>query len=490
MKYSILHLSDLHRIKQENIECIMSSFQIEKARYAEMGLPPVQLIVVSGDIVDGSKEKDSFVAKQKIEQQYETATKFLSDLCKLFIGPKQEDRARVVIVPGNHDVSQYVSEHSMEQIEHDDNEIEKLADALWSDKEEGADIRWSWKTLHFYRIVDRKTYNKRFDDFISFYNSFFSGIREFPQDPERQSYLIDIPDLNIALACFNSCYQLDHLRLSGYISPRSLSALTSDLIKAKNNGRLIVGVWHHHTRGLPNQSNYLDYSILDNMVQNGIFVALHGHQHISGMINEHKDVSSDAILHLISAGTVYGNKRDIPPAKSRQYNILVIETKSEKCEIELYSREDATALNEMPAWDRGTIGRSLKTSYRITIPLTPRQDVEEEEKLQNDINQINLQIEKTGNIEGGIDQLIVLGMEKPLIRKFVLEMLQRTDNHIRMIQLFSDPQNTTEAMAVFESSIRNKDRATLKRMMNLDIVRTSTDASMKSMVAEAKLLMI
>lgn len=38
--FSILHISDLHRIKKENIECLMSSFEVEKSRYAKQENPP------------------------------------------------------------------------------------------------------------------------------------------------------------------------------------------------------------------------------------------------------------------------------------------------------------------------------------------------------------------------------------------------------------------------------------------------------------------
>ncbi len=486
MKYSILHISDLHRIKTENIDCIMSSFLVEKTRFEEMGLPPVKLIVVSGDIVDGSKEQDADLAKGQIDKQYETATLFLNELCTLFIGTNSQDRRNLVIVPGNHDVSRYVSERSMEQINHDEKEIEELADALWSDE---ADIRWSWKTLHFNKINDRNTYNTRFDDFIRFYDSFFAGIREFPKDPDRQSYLIDIPELNIAFACFNSCYQLDHLRLSGYISPRSLSALTRSLLEAKQNGRLLVGVWHHHTHGLPNENNYLDYSILDNMVQNGIFIALHGHQHISGIVNEYKDVFSEDKLKLISAGTLYGNTNDLPPAKTRQYNLLVAETFEDHCDITLYSREDSTALNVMPAWDAGTIGRSRKTSYKFTIPVTPHQSLEADETLQNSINSINLEVEKTGDIERGVNKLIDLGMEKVLVRKFVLEMLQRDNNNQTIIDLFIEPVNNNEAIAVVESCIKSNNKVALRKVLDSLFVKSSSDASLKSLITEAKFLL-
>lgn len=486
MKYCILHISDLHRIKAEDIECLKSSFEVEKVRFEEMDLPPVQLIVVSGDIVDGSKKEDAFEAKEEIQKQYETAAKFLNELCSVFIGTSKQDRQRIIIVPGNHDVSRYLSEQSMEQINHDDNEIEKLSDALWSDE---ADIRWSWKTLHFNKITNRETYNKRFDDFIDFYDKFFLGIREFPKDPDRQSFLVDIPELNIALACFNSCYQLDHLRLSGYISPRSLSSLTKPLMEAKRNGRLLVGVWHHHTHGLPNENNYLDYSILENMVQNGIALALHGHQHISGIVNEYKDVFSEAKLNLVSAGTLYGNAGDLPAAKTRQYNLLEIEIERDNCNVTLRSREDVTALNVMPSWDEGTIGRSKTTSYKIPITLTPRQKIDGEVLLQNAINEINLYIEKTGDIENGVIKFLELGMDKTIVRKYVLEMLQRIDNYQEIIKLFITPLSDIEAIAAINSCINVKDKDSFRRILSSEVVKMNSDTSLKSIIEEAKVIL-
>lgn len=459
----------------------MSSFEVEKSRYAEMGMAPVQLIVVSGDIVNGSNKKNELEAKQEIQEQYEIASQFLNSLCDLFIGAEPSDRLRIIIVPGNHDMSRYMSKLSMEEISHDD--IGTLSDKLW---ENNTDIRWSWADLHFHKINDWDKYNKRFDDFIDFYNNFYQGYRTFPAEPDYQSDLIDIPELNLSLACFNSCYRLDHLRQSGYISPRSLSQLTKPLLCAKRQGRLIIGVWHHHTHGLPNENNYLDYSILENMVQNGITVALHGHQHISGIVNEYKDVFSDGKLSLISAGTLYGNSYDLPVGKMRQFNLLTVDMKDDVSKIVLYSREDSTALNEMPAWETGVIGRSKKTSYSIQILMEPTPEVSVEAELQERINQINLYVELSGNLMEGASRLEQLGAEKPLVRKFLLDYLQRAGCHQRIFDLFQNPRNIGEAIAVIESCVKLKNKAALNAVMDSDFVKSSNDASLLSVIMDAK----
>ncbi len=480
-KYSILHISDLHRIKSENIDCLISSLAIEKSKYATLGIPPVQLIVVSGDIVNGSSERDSNIAKKEIQQQYDDATVFLKKLCKLFIGNSLQDRMRVIIVPGNHDMSRYVSQQSMEPIAHDD--IGTLVKALWSDY---SDIRWSWKDLQFYNIIRKEIYDSRFSNFVEFYNNFYDGQRMYPLEHHKQSVLIDIPDLNISLACFNSCYCLDHLRHSGYISPHSLSTLTKPLLNAKEKGRMIVGVWHHHTHGRPNENNYLDDSILDNMVQNGICLALHGHQHISGIIHEYKDVFSDSKLSMISAGTLYGDASDLPITSKRQYNIIAVNMHDDISDITLYSREDKTTLNTIPFWDTGNIGNSNKTSHAFSIPMPRVAPISEDLDLQMKINEINIQTESTGDINMAIRQFTELGVEKPLVRKFLLDSLIRTNNHTRIVELFSVPHTISEAITVINSCIQIGNCNTLRTILNSEFVQNSLDSNLSTIVDEAK----
>ena len=123
-------------------------------------IPMPSFIVVSGDIIQGSKEEDASKAQEEIRSQYEVAGKFLAGLCDLFFGG---DRSRMIIVPGNHDVSQYVTHGCMSKIDTDD--YKPFVDSLWNDD---SNIRWSWKDLSFYQISDANGYKHRFDD------SFFS----------------------------------------------------------------------------------------------------------------------------------------------------------------------------------------------------------------------------------------------------------------------------------------------------------------------------
>lgn len=482
-QFSILHISDLHRISDNDIDCLISSFQLEKEEYRKQGIPSVKLIIVSGDIINGSNQKDASLAKAEITKQYDVALRFLVELTGVFLGKEDEDRLNVIIVPGNHDMSRYVSLASMEAIDNDN--IDKLVSALWSNN---SIIRWSWKDLQFHEIKDKETYDHRFDDFIVFYNSFYKGQRSFPTDVDAQSALIDIPEINMSVACFNSCYQLDHLRTSGYISPRSLSTLTKSLIEAKNNGRLIVAIWHHHTRGLPNENNYLDYTILDNMTQSGICLAFHGHQHVSGIVNEYKDVFSDSKLTMVSAGTLYGNSRDIPTGLTRQYNILKVDMRDEKCVFTLISRQDRTALNQMPAWECGNIGRSKNDSYTFEIVMPAKIQGTSEDDLQREINKINLFIEKTGDFQSGIQKLESLDVNNVLVRKILLDLLLRVNDFQSILKYFSDPQSVVEAIAVIDICIKTRNADMFNIVLNTKYVQKTVDPSLAAMIEEAKMI--
>ena len=206
-RFSILHISDLHRITSENVACVIASFEVEAEYYRAQQIPMPAFIVFSGDIVNGSNEEDSLKAKKEIQEQYRVASQFLAELCNIFLNGVRE---RVIIVPGNHDMSRYMSMASMTEIKGGD--MTPLVNAIW---EENTHIRWSWGSLSFHQITDENTYNTRFQDFIDFYNDFYKDSdshRVFPTDPERQSYIVDFKNQIITFACFNSCYHLDHLQ--------------------------------------------------------------------------------------------------------------------------------------------------------------------------------------------------------------------------------------------------------------------------------------
>src|SRR5216684_3163683 len=104
MKFSILHISDLHRdLTNElgNAPLLESLVRDIEQRYAKND-PPIlkpSLCIVSGDLVYGAKAGSSNFATE-LTRQYNQANEILVGITdRLFEG----DRSRIILVPGNHD---------------------------------------------------------------------------------------------------------------------------------------------------------------------------------------------------------------------------------------------------------------------------------------------------------------------------------------------------------------------------------------------------
>src|SRR4051812_14720863 len=100
-----MHISDLHRDSTQGIRNgpLLRSLVNDRNRYTT-GTPPISspsLIVASGDIVYGVQATHS-APNDALAAQYQEAEAFLIDLADTFLGG---DRQRLVLVPGNHDIS-------------------------------------------------------------------------------------------------------------------------------------------------------------------------------------------------------------------------------------------------------------------------------------------------------------------------------------------------------------------------------------------------
>ena len=104
---SILHISDLHRDSKKEVsnKALVLSLEQVRDRYQTESprIPDPNLTIASGDIIRGVGY-DAADAGAELQRQYDRAAEFLAELADRLVGG---DRERVVIVPGNHDVSFY-----------------------------------------------------------------------------------------------------------------------------------------------------------------------------------------------------------------------------------------------------------------------------------------------------------------------------------------------------------------------------------------------
>ncbi len=114
---TILHVSDLHRDPSHEVTngALLDSLlrDRDRYRYESPRISDPNIIIVSGDIIHGVKA-DAADPELELRRQYEQAEAFLIDLAENFLGG---DREKIVLIPGNHDVSFYHTLQSMKQVE-------------------------------------------------------------------------------------------------------------------------------------------------------------------------------------------------------------------------------------------------------------------------------------------------------------------------------------------------------------------------------------
>lgn len=177
---TFLHISDLHRDSGSGLttSSLLESLRLDRERYIEQGLPQPDIAIVSGDIVYGVTKIESS-SDAVLKAQYDEAHDFLVRLSDLFFSG---NRDRIVLVPGNHDVSHphVLRSTVLEGIPADVDLRALVAKQLGQDE---SPWRWVWSEFALRRIVDRGQYAERFRPFATFYDTFYEDHRRFSLEP-------------------------------------------------------------------------------------------------------------------------------------------------------------------------------------------------------------------------------------------------------------------------------------------------------------------
>src|SRR5438034_264362 len=174
MKLGLLHISDLHKEPGAELTnpALLNSLERDRERYSsdEPLIVSPAIIIVSGDLIYGVSA-DHPKAQEELTRQYADAEKFLIGLCDSFVGG---DRRRIILIPGNHDVSFYATMRSMRELTLKTGKApgHTVVDQLFT---LNSSLRWDWKSLSFYEITDASRYEARFASFGDFYEKFYEG---------------------------------------------------------------------------------------------------------------------------------------------------------------------------------------------------------------------------------------------------------------------------------------------------------------------------
>ncbi len=465
MLLSILHVSDLHRDPQNAIrnDVLLTSLETDRLHYADNIRSP-ELVVVSGDLVQGVA-LGAPDPEHTLRQQYDEALAFLEGLAHRFT---KGDRDRVIIVPGNHDVSAYQFRQALNKVDVGLRpEKKELVHELFR---QSSAFRWSWDSLELYEITNPDGYNNRFAEFARCYERFYQGRRNYSLEPEHQVAIFDYPELDLVFAAFSSCFNNDLWNRQGAINPACVARALDQLRGPSYSGRIRGAVWHHNTEGQPGDNAYLDPGSLQVLIDGGFSLALHGHQHRPQFLDTRFRYGLDRAIKVVSAGTLCGGASY---RYGRSYNILELDTHALKGRLHVREMQNDNLLNpiwgpkviaghEKPFFDFKFDGpESLPRGLKSTAALVHAQ----EQFDRNDLGGAAVELEK------------LLGQE-PLARPLLLDCLVRLRADGRLISIFDPPSTVAEAIHVLNSlwTLRRRDR--LAEIFESEFVRETRDPSL------------
>ena len=329
---TLLHISDLHRTSEprpDNDELI-AAIASDAKRWEAEGIPQPDLIIVSGDLIQGVA-LDASDADAEIEEQYREADDFLRSLASVFV---DSDRSRVIIVPGNHDVHWPRSLSAMRALDSCPDRIGTKA------FEASSRLRWNWKDQRAYEVVDGNKYGSRLEFFREFQRNFYKGLDPSPL-PKANGDLVfvEYADLELVVAGFASWHGNDCFCHVGEIDPSMLSA--SQKLLASTEVPIAVAVWHHSIVGGPRASDYMDQRVIHRLVDFGFHVGLHGHQHYAAAAPFELRLPNLTSMAVVGAGSLAVGDRALPVGESRQFNVIVIDPDNESITVHVRAMSPA-----------------------------------------------------------------------------------------------------------------------------------------------------
>jgi hypothetical protein len=473
MRFSVLHLSDLHRDVDDEIDTttLLDSLENDIARAANERPPilPPSLCIVTGDMVYGVGPKIPD-PDAELARQYEQTEEFLVGLADCFFSG---ERDRVVILPGNHDVALPTFLASVERVPTpaDAGEKAKLVADFFKPKTR---LRWSWKELSFYRIVDEDLYANRMRGFASLYRSFYNGKRTFSLDPKLQYDAFDFPRESFSVLTLSSCFNNDLMRRAGSFHPAAVTEVGRLARQPSRAGWLIAAAWHHNVGGGPTQDDYIDNSALQLLIDAGVSAAFHGHQHFTECVEERLRVGpSRRKITIVSAGTLCAGPHHLA-GKPRSYNIVEFDTDASTGRV--HQREMANRDLGLPIWAPGRFPISNGSYLDF--------DLERPAQLRPPTLDLQLAIEAAERAVGKKRWADAVAILRPhrnveLARPLLVEALNAIGDARQTIEVLSPPQTIAEAV-VFGAAVDEVGTgAEVDAFLASTIVTEATDASVR-----------
>ena len=441
---------------------LLSAIFSDSLRWKLEGISWPDLIVVSGDLIQGVST-DAENPDSLIQDQYAEVNDFLHKMADKFVS---SDRSRVIIVPGNHDVSWSRARRAMDPTK----------DCPWgiSDKAFQPDslVRWDWENQQAYLISDKRMYESRYDHFRQFLSEFYRDLDtvNFSCQENDLVFFEDL-DLGVVIVGFASWYGNDCFCDVGDITPAAM-ARAQQLLE-NSSAPLAIAVWHHSIAGGPRAHDYMDARVIHRLIDFGFSVGFHGHQHFADAVPFEIRLPNLTSMVVVAGGSLAVGDSQLPMGEQRQFNIVEIDPCGESLTVHVRAMSNAVVFSGSHRNDFGGntfIKLCLPRSPSRTTKPTQTQRIDDAlSALANGVYQRALDLiagpEFSDSIEGRlvrIEALDGLGQLDDLIE--VLDPPMNPDEATRLISLLLVRDRIAEASEKLKSFSELFDEATLTQL--------------------------
>jgi hypothetical protein len=223
--------------------------------------------------------------------------------------------------------------------------------------------------------------------------------------------------------------------------------------------------------------DYLDVEFVQLLIDAGVSVGFHGHQHSSECFDERYKIGSrPRKITVVSAGTLCAEPRALRAGSPRSYNVVEFDLGTWAGRV--HQRQMVNGLFNLPVWGPGHFISSNRSffDFELCKPLQvrpPDLDIQLALERANSLLESRKYLDAIGVLEGI--------KEAPLARPLLLKALTELRQPRRIIVSLWPPLSNIEAVnlgaAILEAGTRDEAAAFVK----LDIVTGSSDASVRDM---------
>lgn len=464
---TILQISDLHRDPRNPIrnDALLTSLDNDRHRYtaAEVPIASPDIIIVSGDLIQGAGV-GSADFERTLAEQHDEALGFLVALTDRFLGGRRD---RVVIVPGNHDVSACHGMASFSRVDIAPDRKTGLVSQLFRPD---SPMRWSWDEFALYEIADATAYAERMRPFAAFYSTFYQGTRVFDLDPSRQFDIFDFPEFDITIVGLSSCHNNDILNKQGAIHPGCIGTVGRLLREPQYGGRLRLAVWHHNTEGPPMQTDYMNPGVIQNLIDCGFSLGFHGHQHRPQFLDTRFRYGSSASMTVISAGTLCGSASY---RFGRAYNVVELDRAAHIGR--LHVREMLNDDLQLPIWGRRALPPETTTHLEFRYDPPPAPLVAPHRETADLLEAQRLMT--AGALAPAVEILRRIGDRDDLARRLLLECLGALHDAAGISEDFDPPRSETEAIYVIDALWAENRHDRLRELLAEPLIAATSNAA-------------